>query len=82
MSSDPKATSGVISDTDLLSPNQLNEKHASFGNVSPAPSIEHNSKWGVFGKVCRLDRPCMVDEVHLRRFDGLLVTHVFHMKHI
>ncbi|XP_039123061.1 uncharacterized protein LOC120259516 [Dioscorea cayenensis subsp. rotundata] len=72
MSSDPKATSGVISDTDLLSPNQLNEKHASFGNVSPAPSIEHNSKWGVFGKVCRLDRPCMVDEVHLRRFDGLL----------
>ncbi|KAG8642405.1 hypothetical protein MANES_12G083900v8 [Manihot esculenta] len=24
------------------------------------------------GKVCRLDRPCTVDEVHLRRFDGLL----------
>ena len=82
MYSDPKATSGVISETDLFSPNKLNEKHDSFGNISSAPSIEYNSKWGVFGKVCRLDRPCMVDEVHLRRFDGLLVIHIFHMKHI
>nr|XP_004295499.2 PREDICTED: uncharacterized protein LOC101306028 [Fragaria vesca subsp. vesca] len=38
----------------------------------PPASTEFNSNWGVFGKVCRLDRPCLVDEVHLRRFDGLL----------
>ncbi|XP_050207107.1 uncharacterized protein LOC126656560 [Mercurialis annua] len=31
-----------------------------------------NTKWGIFGKVCRLDSPSMVDEVHLRRFDALL----------
>ncbi|GMI99352.1 PIN2 PROMOTER BINDING PROTEIN 1, HIGH CHLOROPHYLL FLUORESCENCE 145 [Hibiscus trionum] len=40
--------------------------------TGPLPSSsELNSNWGV-GKVCRIDRPCMVDEVHLRRFDGLL----------
>lgn len=44
-------------------------------NIGPIPSSssELNTNWGVFGKVCRLDRPCTVDEVHLRRFDGLLV---------
>ncbi|XP_043804647.1 uncharacterized protein LOC110628471 isoform X4 [Manihot esculenta] len=43
-------------------------------NIGPIPSSssELNTNWGVFGKVCRLDRPCTVDEVHLRRFDGLL----------
>lgn len=40
----------------------------------PVSSTELTSNWGVFGKVCRLDRPCVVDEVHLRRLDGLLVT--------
>ncbi|CDP11047.1 unnamed protein product [Coffea canephora] len=30
--------------------------------------------WAVFGKVCKLYNPCMVDEVHLRRFDGLLLS--------
>ncbi|TYJ16777.1 hypothetical protein E1A91_A09G006200v1 [Gossypium mustelinum] len=41
--------------------------------TGPLPSSsELNSSWGVFGKVCRIDRPCVVDEVHLRRFDGLL----------
>ncbi|KAK6938007.1 Coenzyme Q-binding protein COQ10, START domain [Dillenia turbinata] len=39
----------------------------------PRPSSELNSKWGVFGNVCRLDRPCMVAEVHLWRLDGLLL---------
>ncbi|XP_039031850.1 uncharacterized protein LOC120166681 [Hibiscus syriacus] len=40
--------------------------------TGPLPSTsELNSNWGV-GKVCRIDRPCMVDEFHLRRFDGLL----------
>lgn len=33
-----------------------------------------NRNWG-FGKVCNLDKPCMVDEVHLRRYDGLLVNY-------
>ncbi|KAL8034621.1 hypothetical protein ABFX02_12G040200 [Erythranthe guttata] len=45
---------------------------ASFGPLSPATNGESNSNWGIFGKTCSLDKPCMVDEVHLRRFDGLL----------
>lgn len=51
------------------------ESYASsnLGPLLPSSS-EQNSNWGVFGKVCKIDRPCMVDEVHLRRFDGLLVT--------
>lgn len=40
---------------------------------SLAHSNELNNNWGVYGKVCKLDKPCTVDEVHLRRFDGLLV---------
>lgn len=57
-------------------PGKFNENIVSsnFGSVPPSLS-DLNSKWGVFGQVCRLDRPCFVDEVHLRRFDGLLVTH-------
>lgn len=45
---------------------------ASFGPLSPA-TCELSSNWGIFGKSCPLDRPCIVDEVHLRRYDGLLV---------
>ncbi|CAM0877825.1 unnamed protein product [Alopecurus aequalis] len=41
------------------------------GVLAPPPP-ELNGKWGVYGSVCRLDRPCVVDEIHLRRFDGLL----------
>ncbi|GFP90629.1 hypothetical protein PHJA_001207000 [Phtheirospermum japonicum] len=44
---------------------------ATFGPLSPSTG-ELNSNWGMFGKTCPLNRPCMVDEVHLRRFDGLL----------
>ncbi|XP_057791568.1 uncharacterized protein LOC131008640 [Salvia miltiorrhiza] len=44
---------------------------AAFGPLSPSTG-ELNSSWGIFGKSCPLDRPCLVDEVHLRRFDGLL----------
>ncbi|KAF8411776.1 hypothetical protein HHK36_004335 [Tetracentron sinense] len=63
----------VSPEKDKLSSGEFKENHASFnfGPLSPS-SNEVNSNWGVFGKVCRLDRPCMVDEVHLRRFDGLL----------
>lgn len=44
---------------------------AAFGPLSPSTG-ELNTTWGIFGKSCSLDRPRMVDEVHLRRFDGLL----------
>ncbi|XP_057496486.1 uncharacterized protein LOC130781335 isoform X1 [Actinidia eriantha] len=64
----------AISEKDKLPPGELNESYASlsFGHLSPPSSFDLSSNWGVFGKVCKLDRPCMVDEVHLRRFDGLL----------
>ncbi|KAL3844780.1 hypothetical protein ACJIZ3_002183 [Penstemon smallii] len=44
---------------------------STFGPLSP-PTVELNSNWGIFGKSCPLDRPRVVDEVHFRRFDGLL----------
>ncbi|XP_049402951.1 uncharacterized protein LOC125866686 isoform X2 [Solanum stenotomum] len=44
---------------------------ATFGPSTPVTSDVSNN-WGIFGKTCRLDKPCVVDEVHLRRFDGLL----------
>lgn len=43
---------------------------AALGPVSQPSDI--NSSWGVFGKACRLDSSTMVDEIHLRRLDGLL----------
>lgn len=65
--------SGASSETDIRSFNEFKENYAgpAFGTSPASPSTEFG-KWGVFGKVCRLDRLCMVDEVHLRRFDGLL----------
>ncbi|XP_020705997.1 uncharacterized protein LOC110116660 isoform X2 [Dendrobium catenatum] len=59
-----------------ISPLQENgETYAghAFVSVRSSRNNDFNSKCGVFGKVCRLDsRSCMADEVHLRRFDGLL----------
>ncbi|KAE8735801.1 hypothetical protein F3Y22_tig00000329pilonHSYRG00028 [Hibiscus syriacus] len=66
----------------VLSSPSMDSDGALLGKEKPPPvdlkitgslpsSSELNSNWGV-GKVCRIDRPCMVDEVHLRRFDGLL----------
>lgn len=65
---------GVTSKENKLPTGEVNENYpsSSFGPLSPS-STELNSNWGVFGKACKLDRP-VVDEVHLRRFDGLLVT--------
>nr|XP_043609044.1 uncharacterized protein LOC122580962 [Erigeron canadensis] len=40
--------------------------------VAPKTTAEVNNNWGVFGKTCDIDSPCKVDEIHLRRFDGLL----------
>lgn len=60
-------------------PVELTEKLASVVSTLPfSRSADLSRDWGIFGKVCNLDKPCMVDEVHLRRFDGLLVTHDFH----
>lgn len=66
---------GILCETDHLSLGEFKERFAgsNFGPLPPT-SGELNSNWGVFGKVCRLDKPCLVDEVHLRRFDGLLVN--------
>ncbi|GFY87489.1 hypothetical protein Acr_05g0011280 [Actinidia rufa] len=65
---------GAISEKDKLPSGELNESYASlsFGHLSPPSSCDLSRNWGVFGKVFKLDRPCMVDEIHLRRFDGLL----------
>ncbi|XP_060674942.1 uncharacterized protein LOC107425344 [Ziziphus jujuba] len=64
---------GALSEHDDVSSEVFKEGSAisSFGPLTPSSS-GFNSKWGVYGKVCRLDKQCMVDEVHLRRFDGLL----------
>ncbi|XP_061346853.1 uncharacterized protein LOC133292461 [Gastrolobium bilobum] len=64
---------GALCESDKLSPGENKEGLASsISGSMPISSNEVNSNWGVFGKVCRLDKPCVVDEVHLRRFDGLL----------
>lgn len=66
---------GAIPETDKLSRGDLEDGYATSSFICvPPSSSELSSNWGVFGKVCNLDRPCIVDEVHLRRFDGLLVT--------
>ncbi|XP_059316927.1 uncharacterized protein LOC132067651 isoform X1 [Lycium ferocissimum] len=63
----------VISHENISSSDKLKDKFvkATFGPLAPATSDASNN-WGIFGKACRLDKPCVVDEVHLRRFDGLL----------
>ncbi|KAH0753776.1 hypothetical protein KY290_024046 [Solanum tuberosum] len=63
----------VISHENKSSGEHLKDKFvkATFGPSTPVTSDVSNN-WGIFGKTCRLDKPCVVDEVHLRRFDGLL----------
>ncbi|GAA0157833.1 hypothetical protein LIER_15012 [Lithospermum erythrorhizon] len=65
-------------DDAVVSASKLNKEElkgkfikSTFGPLSPCTS-EVNCNWGIYGQVCNLDRPCIVDEVHLRRFDGLL----------
>lgn len=36
---------------------------------------DRDYSWGAIGSTCKLGKPCVVDEVHLRRFDDLLVSH-------
>lgn len=67
-------TNGATTEEKNESPEEVKEIYptSNFGPLPPS-SIELNSNWGVFGKFCKLERP-VVDEVHLRRFDELLVT--------
>ncbi|KAL1301200.1 hypothetical protein HN51_045845 [Arachis hypogaea] len=68
-----KKINGTLREGDRLSP--ANNKEVFTSAISPSSPVSSNEvagNWGIFGKVCRLDRPRMVDEVHLRRFDGLL----------
>ncbi|KAI4343492.1 hypothetical protein L6164_010833 [Bauhinia variegata] len=68
-----KKINGTLIERDELPPGENKESFtSSIAGSLPASPTEPNSTWGVFGKVCRLDKPCVVDEVHLRRFDGLL----------
>ncbi|CAA6663806.1 unnamed protein product [Spirodela intermedia] len=43
-----------------------------FSTAAKSPPSELTSNLGGFGKACSLNRPCTVDEVHLRKFNGLL----------
>lgn len=81
-----KTETYVDTDSTSLSSTVM-EKNRSSGELKknlpgtspgPLPQVpaELSSTWGVFGKVCRFDRPCLVDEIHLRRFDGLLVMNL------
>ncbi|XP_051139777.1 uncharacterized protein LOC127257414 [Andrographis paniculata] len=69
----PLSLEGAAALKDKVSPTNVKEKFvkSSFGPLSPSTG-DLNSSWGIFGKSCPLDRPCVVDEVHLRRYDGLL----------
>ncbi|TKY73776.1 hypothetical protein E2542_SST02532 [Spatholobus suberectus] len=69
-----KKINGALCESDKLPPPAENKKEiaSTVPGSMVTSSSEVSSNWGVFGKVCRLDRPRMVDEVHLRRFDGLL----------
>ncbi|KMT14012.1 hypothetical protein BVRB_4g078410 [Beta vulgaris subsp. vulgaris] len=66
------SVSSTLKEKDM-STGELNKNSSSSSHetLSQAPT-ELNSTWGIYGKVCRLDKPCLVDEIHLRRFDGLL----------
>ncbi|KAK9673207.1 hypothetical protein RND81_12G153300 [Saponaria officinalis] len=71
---DPSSKRSFNSSIDNDPPIKQLDKCSSSSTQAPlhqAPS-ETNSNWGIFGNVCRVDRPCQVDEIHLRRFDGLL----------
>ncbi|XP_042401820.1 uncharacterized protein LOC121991827 [Zingiber officinale] len=63
---------GSTSSTETLSNTLKEDPVEPLGFVLSSPSTERSAKWGVYGNACRLDRRCMVDEIHLRRIDGLL----------
>ncbi|CAJ1937731.1 unnamed protein product [Sphenostylis stenocarpa] len=62
-----------LCENNKLSPGEKEDLVRSISGSLPLSSSEVNiNHWGAFGKTCRLDRPCVVDEIHLRRLDGLL----------
>lgn len=67
----PTPTHGVEFES-LATERSVASTVGSFSHSNDLPN-----SWGVYGKVCKLDKPCTVDEVHLRRFDGLLVSSWF-----
>nr|XP_027192041.1 uncharacterized protein LOC101501397 isoform X2 [Cicer arietinum]XP_027192042.1 uncharacterized protein LOC101501397 isoform X2 [Cicer arietinum] len=68
-----KKINGSLRENDVLTHGEDKEGlDTSISGSLPTSSSELNSNWGIFGKTCSLDKPCLVDEVHLRRFDGLL----------
>ncbi|GAU25413.1 hypothetical protein TSUD_70650 [Trifolium subterraneum] len=68
-----KKINGSLRENDKLAPGEDKEGlDTSISGSLPTSSGELTCNWGIFGKVCSLDKPCVVDEVHLRRFDGLL----------
>ncbi|XP_045823404.1 uncharacterized protein LOC123916092 [Trifolium pratense] len=68
-----KKINGSLLENDKLAAGEDKEGlDTSISGSLPTSSSELNCNWGIFGKVCSLDKPCVVDEVHLRRFDGLL----------
>lgn len=73
-----KKINGSLRENDVLTHGEDKEGlDTSISGSLPTSSSELNSNWGIFGKTCSLDKPCLVDEVHLRRFDGLLVTFLY-----
>ncbi|CAI8619192.1 unnamed protein product [Vicia faba] len=68
-----KKINGSLCETDKLTAGEDKESlDTSITGSLPTSTSELSSNWSIFGKVCSLDKPCVVDEVHLRRFDGLL----------
>ncbi|BAT73217.1 hypothetical protein LR48_Vigan01g009500 [Vigna angularis] len=72
--SSTQKTNSSSCEKNKLSPGENKEDLVpSISGSLPLSSSEMNiNNWGAFGKTCSLDRPCVVDEIHLRRFDGLL----------
>jgi hypothetical protein len=52
---------------------QLNEGSSAPVAVKEGAKLgERGYSWGAIGLTCKIGKPCIVDEVHLRRFDDLL----------
>lgn len=65
----------------LVAPQRLSDDESTSSSVcvglkEKTTWSERDYIWGGVGKTCKLGKPCAVDEVHLRRFDDLLVSGV------
>lgn len=71
----------------LVAPQRLSDDESTSSSVcvglkEKTTWSEKDYIWGAVGKTCKLGKPCAVDEVHLRRFDDLLVSAVNFLLHI